>query len=337
MAIRDVETETTAPPDSVPGAQAVPTPARPKRRVRPSQPEGRFVSAAPTATPDLTIVVPCYNEENAVANTVAELRRALPTTNYELILVNDGSTDRSAEIMKDIERTHERVRVIHHRRNRGYGAALKTAIRQARAEFIAITDADGTYPNERLPELLALAREADMVVGARTAADAEYPLVRKIPKAFLRFYASWIAGRNIPDLNSGMRVFRRSLAQRFLNILPDGFSFTSTITLAMLTNYHDVRYVPIAYASRVGRSKIHPIRDTVNFVQLIVRIGTYFAPLRVFFPIALVLFLLFGACLAYDTFVLRNLTDKTIMLLLFALNTGMFALLADMIDKRSAR
>lgn len=312
----------------------------PPQAVPPPEPRGYFVpdsQAQAPAKPAFTVIVPCYNEEHAIRETIATLRRTIPhAEQFELLVVNDGSTDGSAEILRTMEAADPHLRVLHHTRNRGYGAALKSAIRQATTEYIVITDADGTYPNERIPELLSIARQrnADMIVGARTSPNVTYPLIRKIPKTFLRTYASWLAGREIPDLNSGLRVFRRSVAERFLHILPDGFSFTTTITLAMLTNHHHVHYVPIAYATRIGRSKIRPIRDTINFVQLIVRTGTYFAPLRVFFPISMVLFALFGLSAVFDVFVLHNLTDKTILFLLFAMNTGMFALLADMIHKR---
>jgi len=136
-------------------------------------------------------------------------------------------------------------------------------------------------------------------------------------------------------MNSGMRVFRKSVVERFMNILPNGFRFTTTITLSMVRNHYYVRFVQISYASRVGKSKIQPIRDTLRFTQLIIRTGMYFAPLRVLTPIILLLMFGFGGSLFYDVFVLRNLTDKTVLLLLFTLNTAMFALLADMIDKRS--
>jgi hypothetical protein len=176
-----------------------------------------------------------------------------------------------------------------------------------------------------------------MVVGARATDDVVYPLNRKIAKFFLRQYASWIVGRPIPDINSGLRVMRRSVVEKFLYILPDGFSFTTTITLAMMTNQYEVRYLPIGYAPRVGRSKIRPIKDTLNFLQLILRTGMYFAPMRVFLPVAILLSLFFMLSLGYDVFVLRDLTDTTLVFLLFTLNTGMFALLADMIDKRSQK
>lgn len=289
-------------------------------------------------TPRFSVIVPCYNEEGAIQKTIESLCASLGNkSDYELIVVNDGSIDGSGRVLGQLSESLPTLRVVEHPRNRGYGAALKSGIRKAASDLIVITDADGTYPNERISELVELAAEADMVVGARTGEDVSYPLIRKIPKAFLRRYASWLAGQNIPDMNSGMRVFRKSVAERFIDILPDGFSFTTTITLAMLTNFYDVKYVPINYADRVGKSKIRPIRDTINFIQLIVRTGMYFAPLRVFFPVVAVMTVAFLISLGYDLLYLYNITEKTLILLLFSLNFAMFTLLADMIDKRSDR
>ena len=283
----------------------------------------------------LTVIVPCFNERAGIESSVETLARDLaPIQDFEILLVDDGSTDGSSEIIEALAQRMPGLRVVRHARNRGYGAALKTGIRRARGEWIAITDADDTYPSERLPELIELARECDMVVGARTEEGAEHPTLRRIPKWFLRRYASWIVGEAIPDLNSGMRVFRKSIAERFFRILPDTFSFTSTITIAMMRNRFDVRFVPIAYNARSGHSKIKPLRDTLRFTMLVVRTGMYFAPLRVLMPIASVLMLLFLASAAYDVFVRQNLADTSVLLLLFALNTMLFALLADMIDKR---
>lgn len=176
-----------------------------------------------------------------------------------------------------------------------------------------------------------------MVVGARTGDDVTYPLIRKIPKTFLKAYASWIARQPIPDINSGLRVFRRDLAEQYLHFLPGGFSFTTTITLAMLTSYRRVLFVPIDYHPRIGKSKIKPVRDTLNFVQLIARTGMYFAPVRVLLPIIGLSALGTFLSLCYDMFALDepNLTDKTVTLFMLTLNSAMFALLADMIDKRS--
>ena len=147
---------------------------------------------------------------------------------------------------------------------------------------------------------------------------------------------SWIARQDIPDINSGMRVIRKSVVEKFFGILPDSFSFTVTITLAMLTNYHPVLYVPIAYKKRLGTSKIKPIRDTLRFIMLILRTGVYFAPVRFFGPVTVVLGLGSAARLFYDIFILDDITDTSVLLILFTLNTGMLTLLADMIDKRAS-
>jgi len=285
-----------------------------------------------------SVIVPCYNEEEAVGQTIDHLlaNESDPSI-FEIIAINDGSTDGTRGVLEKYSRQYPNVHLIDHATNQGYGASLKTGIRKARADLIAITDADGTYPNERLPELVAACEEYDMVVGARTADDAAHSKLRAAPKFFLQRWMSWIARQHIPDINSGMRVFRKSVAERFIGILPDGFSFTVTITLAMLTNYRPTLFVPITYRERIGQSKLSPIRDTLRFVALILRTGTYFAPLRVFFPFVGLLFVMVLVSLVYDVVYLGNLTDKTVLLFLFALNAGMFALLADMIDKRSIR
>ncbi len=283
-----------------------------------------------------SVIVPCYNEEGAIAETLTHFVETLgPQGDFELIIVNDGSTDGTGAILNRYAAEHPGLRVMHHDRNRGYGAALKTGIRVASGEYIAITDADGTYPNERVRELVDACADYDMVVGACTGDNVDYSKVRAIPKAFLRVWASWIARQTIPDINSGMRVFRKDVAETYLGILPDTFSFTLTITLAMLTSYRPVLFIPISYRHRVGKSKIKPIRDTLRFVVLIMRTGMYFAPLRVFFPVGLALFLLSVLSLARDLFITQNLADTSVLLLVFTLNTLMMALLADMIDRRT--
>jgi glycosyltransferase involved in cell wall biosynthesis len=285
------------------------------------------------ACPAFSLVLPVYNEEEAIAFTLDHLQETFRSADceYEIVAVNDGSKDGTGEIL----RSRSDIKLIEHRRNRGYGAALKTGIRNAKYPLIVITDADGTYPNEQIPELVRLAAQADMVVGARIGANVEYPTIRKIPKWFLVRFAQWVAKSPIPDLNSGLRVFRKSVVEKFLKILPDTFSFTTTITLAMLTNNYIVHYEPIDYRYRVGQSKIKPIRDTLRFVQLILRTGVYFAPLRVFLPLATVFFSGCMFTLIQDIFVREDLTERTLILFIAATQTAMFALLADMIDKRT--
>lgn len=294
-------------------------------------------SALSAETPAFTVLIPAYNEQGAILETLAKLEGVLgPGGDFEIMVINDGSTDDTQSLLVENQHRYPHLTLVEHERNRGYGAALKTGLRRARADIIAIIDADGTYPIEDLPKLVDLrARQHnDMVVGARTADGVVYPLIRKIPKVFLVAYASWVAQQRIPDMNSGMRVFRKDVASRFLNIYPEGFSFTTTITLAMLTKHYSVHYEPITYHARVGQSKIRPIRDTLNFVKIIARTGMYFAPLRVLMPIAGLLLLGAFFLLGLDLYN-QDLTEKTLLLFLFALNTLMFGLIADMIDKRA--
>jgi len=255
-----------------------------------------------------SIVIPVYNEEEGVELTLDNLQKNLVGCPYshEVIVVNDGSIDNSREIL----RSRQDIRLIEHYKNRGYGAALKTGMKNAKYPLIVITDGDGTYPNERIPQLVSLMENADMVVGARIGANVQYSNLRKIPKIFLVAFAQWVTNTKIPDLNSGLRVFRRDVALRFVRILSDGFSFTTTITVAMLINDYQVHYEPIDYSHRKGKSKIKPIRDTLRFVQIILRTGIYFAPLRIFMPIAGIFFMGFLITLYQDIFIDQNL-DKS--------------------------
>jgi len=283
--------------------------------------------------PAFSVVIPVYNEEEIIAATVEQLHQILQSYQYEIIVVNDGSTDATSQAISSITN----IMAIEHNYNRGYGAALKTGIRQANYPVIVITDADGTYPNERIPDLIQLARRADMVVGARIGKNVTYSNLRKIPKWFLVRFAQWVTKTKIPDLNSGLRVFHRDILVKFIPVLPNTFSFTTTITIAMLTNNYIVHYEPIDYFHRVGKSKIKPIRDTLRFVQLILRMGVYFAPLRIFLPVAGLFSIGCLISLANDLFIERDLTESTLILFVTAIQVGMFALLADMIDRRSSR
>jgi glycosyltransferase involved in cell wall biosynthesis len=230
----------------------------------------------------------------------------------------------------------EGFRVLRHRENQGYGAALKTGIRHTVQPFIAITDADGTYPNERLPELFRQALDGgyDMVVGARTGAQAHIPLARRPAKWVLNRLANYLARRKIPDLNSGLRVFRREVAMEFVRYLPAGFSFTATITLAMLTNDYAVQYVPIPYRKRVGQSKINPIKDTLGIVNLIMRTVMYFAPLRVLLPVSGLLLLLALTVLIGSVLFTDRVMDVTVVVIMTALQIAVVALVADLIRKQ---
>lgn len=277
----------------------------------------------------LTIVVPAYNETGGIAPTLEQLKAAVSGLDCEILVVDDGSHDDTAA-----QAEASGVRVLRHDANRGYGASLKTGIRNARADVICITDADGTYPNDRIPELFQLMERYDMVIGARTGANVAIPLVRRPAKWCLNQLANLMAGTKIPDLNSGLRLFRKSVAEKYMRFLPSGFSFTTTITMAMLNDDYLVKYVPIDYYHREGQSKIRPIRDTSNFVMLILRVTMYFKPLKIFLPVALVMFLASAVAFATDVGQASGLSDKTVIL---SLATGMVflvGLLADAVANR---
>src|SRR5271166_2227228 len=244
----------------------------------------------------VSVVIPAYNEAGMVGQQIEKVREVMDRTScpYELIVVDDGSTDATA----DVVRQHDMV-LISKKYNRGYGAALKTGIAAARYDWILIIDADGTYPSESIPSLLQALPEYDMEIAARTGKSVHIPLIRRPMKWVLGRLANYLAGQPIPDLNSGLRVFRKSLAEQFQHLLPAGFSFTSTITMSMLLNDYRVLYVPIDYHKRVGLSKVRALH-VYDFLLVILRTAIYFNPLRFFLPLGAVFFLGGLAKLAYD-------------------------------------
>jgi glycosyltransferase involved in cell wall biosynthesis len=287
----------------------------------------------------LSVIIPAYNEAAGIAAVLVDISQVLCSLDipWEIIVVDDGSRDHTGELVSVACATDPEIRLLHHRRNLGYGAALKTGIRQARYEWVCITDADGTYPADRIPVLLAELREhgCDMVVGARLGKQAAIPLVRRPAKWIIARLAETVAGEAIPDINSGMRVFRKDIVQRFFSLLPDGFSFTTTITLGMLINGYSVEYLPINYYARKGRSKIHPLYDTLRFIRLVLQIALYFAPLKIFLPLSLFLIFLGLGWAGFSYFILGRLADaSTAVILMAAIQTAVVGLLADLINRR---
>jgi len=284
----------------------------------------------------VSVIIPVYNEEEAVQNVIRAINGDLKSLNEncEVIVVNDGSTDNTRKLLEEAKLD---VRLINHDHNMGYGAALKTGIKNAKAEIIVITDADGTYPNDRIPELVRAFEESnyDMVVGARTGKNVSISLIRKPAKWFLNKLANYLSGYNIPDLNSGLRVMKKEVVQKFTYLLPDGFSFTSTITLAMLSNGYSVKYIPVDYHKRKGKSKIRPVKDTLNFIQLIFRMVLYFDPLRVFVPLSVILVLLSFVVLIGSWVFFEEIFDVTFgTILMSAVMVVAIGMLADLIDKK---
>ena len=286
---------------------------------------------------NITIVVPVYNEKDAIRTEMETLLNFTWLNDFKLMVVDDGSTDGTADILKQIEpELPDHVRILYQPRNRGYGATLKAGIAVAETEWIVITDADGSYPNERIPELVCqcLKSGVDMLVGARTTPNAAIPFIRRFPKWVLRKLANNITQADIPDLNSGLRVFRRKMAMDFSNLICDGFSFTTTITLAALCNGYRVQYEPIEYHVRTGSSKIRPIYDTLNFVLIIVTTVFYFDPLRVLLPSCVALCGLGGGVALYQ--LLRtepNITTVPVIILQTGFMLFALAVVSDLIVK----
>jgi len=280
----------------------------------------------------LSIVIPAYNEECGIGQTLDELKSVLASQamTYEIIVVDDASTDQTAHIARQ-----KGVQLISHKKNRGYGASIKTGVRKAMHETILITDADGTYPAKAIPEIMEQMKEADMVVGARVGKQVSIPLIRRPAKWFITKLANMLSNAKIPDLNSGLRAMKKELFHQFIRILPDGFSLTTTITIALHSSHYRVQYIPISYLKRQGKSKIRPIQDTLNFILLILRTILLFYPLKIFFPVSVCLFFSAIFIFFYSVFFLPFVLDITAVVLLTAsVQILAIGMIADLINKR---
>jgi polyisoprenyl-phosphate glycosyltransferase len=284
---------------------------------------------------DVSVVLPCYNERDHVELEVKRIRAALDAAGmrHEIICVDDGSTDGTREVLQAIPG----IRSILLPRNQGSGTARRIGTQQARGRVVVWTDADMTYPNERIPELVRQLDDTyDQVVGARRSEAGTYKLFRVPAKWAIRKLAAYLTNTPIPDLNSGLRVFKRQVAQPYLRLLPAGFSCVTTITLAFLSNGHQIKYVPIDYFKRAGRSKFHPFKDAYNYILQVLRMVMYFNPLRVLMPVGLTLL---GATFVKGVADLirhdLRVTGSTVLVGLAAFNIMAIALLADLVVRRT--
>ena len=277
----------------------------------------------------VAVIIPAYNEQDAVRATVDDVQRALAAAKvpHHIIVVNDGSDDETA-----VQARSSRAKVIDFPDNIGYGHALKAGIAASDSDLVAILDADGTYPPDALPAMIAMADHADMVVGDRGAAMNNVPWVRRPAKWVLKVLASIVAQRRINDVNSGLRVCRRTSLEQFVPLLPDGYSFTTTITLCMLATNMTVVYHPIHYGRRIGRSKIRA-RHFFKFIFLVVRLTVFFQPLRIFLPLGAILFVAGVVKAIYD----ESLSAAAIFALVSAILVWSIGLVADMITRLHLR
>ena len=284
-----------------------------------------------------TVVLPCYNEEGHVLEEIERISLAMDASglSYELLVIDDASTDNTLKVVQSASATYPNMRILPFHRNGGSGTARRIGTREARGEIVVWTDADMTYPNERIPELIQMLLAdptIDQVVGARTAEKGTYKALRVPAKWLIRRIAEWLSGTKIPDLNSGLRAFRRQVSLPYLRLLPPGFSCVTTLTMSFLHNQHDIRYVPIEYATRAGTSKFHFVRDAYRYILQVVRMVMYFNPLKVLMPPALWLLLLGVVKVVYDVVAHPvRIANNTVFMLLAGMIIGSLALLADLI------
>lgn len=282
----------------------------------------------------ISFVIPALDEGESALTVVRELIEFMKPRRapWEVILVDDGSDEHSRKLWAAAAPAMG-FRLVRHDSPQGYGASIKDGIRQSRHPWIAITDADGSYPVASFAGLFDRCDQAEMVVGSRQGKVRAIPWMRRPAKWLVNRFASYVARRRIPDVNSGMRVFRRQWVEKYERLLPEGFSLTTTLTIALLRDRAPVEFVPIDYLKRRGRSKIRPLADFCQFIMTILRLSMVFDPLRVVMPIVLASGTFMAASLVRDL-LNRNLADTSVFLFLFTMIFLMLGLLADLINRK---
>lgn len=237
--------------------------------------------------PEISLLIPACNEAEIIADVVSGVRTAMEKLNrpYEILVIDDGSTDETALRAKNAG-----ARVISHPYNIGNGAAVKTGIRQAKGDILVMMDGDGQHNPEYIAPMLEKIGRYDMVVGARTG-ESESHFHRDLANRLYNLFASYICKRKIQDLTSGFRAVKAEIARQFVSMLPNSFSYPTTITMGVIHEGYSLTYVPIKTNRRVGKSKIRLIADGSRFLLIILKIATLLSPMRVFLPVGLAIFL----------------------------------------------
>jgi glycosyltransferase involved in cell wall biosynthesis len=278
--------------------------------------------------PNVTVIIPAHNEAQAVGKVVSEVQSVLQKTktSFEILVVDDASTDQTA-----LKAQKAGAKVVKRLLRGGSGAARKTGLREALGKIVVMLDADGSYDPKTIPQMLKLFPQFDQVNGARDSEQGAYPGLRQPAKWFIKTLASYLTNTSIPDLNTGLKAFKRQPMLKFLWVIPNGFSCVSTMTLAFLSNGYNVTWIPTKYRKRIGISKFHPFHDTLAYLTTVVRIVMYFNPLRIFGPLALVIFVL-GLLSAIRNFSLyHTIQQSDIIIFMTATVTLTLGLLADLI------
>jgi glycosyltransferase involved in cell wall biosynthesis len=277
------------------------------------------------AHPDsVSVVIPAYNEAAVIADVVSALARAASWR--EILVIDDGSSDETGA-----RAAAAGARVVRHPYNKGNGAAVKTGIRQATGEYVLVVDADGQHKIDDALRIVDRLGEFDLVVGARDP-STQATILRRVGNAGLNRIASYLTGRAIPDLTSGLRGARAACLREFIHLLPNGFSTPTTTTLAFIKAGYNVAFEPVAAAARVGSSKVRTTRDGVTFLLILVRIMTIFSPLRVFLPISLASFALGAGYAVWTIATQRHVTNSSVLLILFAVVVFLVGLVSEQIS-----
>jgi len=275
-----------------------------------------------------SIIIPAYNEEGAISKVIDDVRIAMKPTDYEyeIIVVDDASTDNTAAIAES-----KRAHVIRRTVKGGSGSSRKTGILNAKGEIVVMLDADGTYNAFDIPKMLAYFPKYDQVNGARTSEEGGLRLLRIPAKWFIRKLACYLTRTNIPDLNTGLKAFKKDIMLKYLWVIPNGFSCVTTMTLAFLVNGYAVKYIPTEYYKRIGKSKFHPIKDTANYLQTVLRMVIYFDPLKIFLPISAILFLIGLVKSVFNLYLSSSLQESDIIIITASILIGILGLIADLI------
>ncbi|HXG54849.1 MAG TPA: glycosyltransferase family 2 protein [Vicinamibacterales bacterium] len=272
----------------------------------------------------VSIVIPAFNEADVIGSVVTALRDAGPW--HEILVIDDGSHDATAA-----EAEAAGARVVTHPYNKGNGASVKTGIRAARGEYILVVDGDGQHRPEDARRLVLRLGEYDLVIGARsTRTQATH--ARRFGNGALNGLASYLTGREIPDLTSGFRAARREHLREFLHLLPNGFSTPTTTTLAFIKAGYNVRFEPVEMLARVGQSKIRLARDGAKFLMIILKIVTLFSPLRVFLPISIASFVVGAAYAIWTIATQSKIPNGAVLLLMLSVIVFLVGLVSEQIS-----
>ncbi len=280
----------------------------------------------------ITIIIPAYNEEAGIGKTLDELVPIAKQMSWQILVINDGSNDSTGELISN----YASIQSINRKTNRGYGASLKLGVRRAKTDIIAFYDADGQHHPQDLLNLYNSFDDADMLVGSR-GKDSHQSLIRKPGKWVLKKIANYLTGSKIPDINSGLRIVQRDILLKLENLFCDGFSYSTTSTIAFINMGYDVKYLPIKVSKREGKSSVKQVKHGMQTVMLMLRLIVLFNPLKIFIQFSTLFFVLaminFGINdLHFNPFWI-NITTSTLLLILSAMMTFLIGLVVDQISE----